>query len=129
MKRMSNHNQTNWEEQDNDIRNIVRSLHDPGPARIAASVMLRIRQTDEDIIRLKRRGFAWGLASSFAGFALGIFLTYAIPESSLIQPTFQSGAEVYSESASTSDDVLIELTDEFDLFIWEMSNGTEASNE
>ncbi|MCF7810113.1 hypothetical protein K9N50_03900 [bacterium] len=129
MKRMSNNNQTNWDDQNDDLGRAVRSLHDPGPARIAASVMQSIRQSDEDIIRLKRRGFAWGLASSFAGMVLGIFLTYTIPESSLIQQTSQSDAVIYTDAASTSDEVLVELTDEFDLLIWEMSNGNEVNNE
>jgi hypothetical protein len=115
--------------QSDDIGRAVRSLPDPGSARIASTVMQRIRQSDEDIVRLKRRGFTWGFASSLAGVFLGIFLAYAIPQSSMIQQTPESDAIVYSDAVSSGDDVLVELTDEFDLFIWEMSTNSEANNE
>ncbi|NQU05414.1 MAG: hypothetical protein HQ568_04915 [Calditrichaeota bacterium] len=127
---MTNSNQTkDWEEHDDDIGRAVRSLPNPGQARIAATVMQRIRQSNEDIVRLRPRGIAWGFASSLAGVFLGIFLANAIPESSLIQQASQSDAVVYSEATGSSDDILVELTDEFDLFIWEMSTNNEVNNE
>lgn len=115
MKLRQNKNTDDSAHDDGEIRHFVNRLPDPGPARIANAVMRRIRQRKEYPIRVRPSGIAWGLAGSLAGLFLGIWLAGALPER--LPP-------VAEESYDAG---LIELNDEIDRLVWEISyvNGVE----
>ena len=95
------------------IRLAVNELPDPGPARIAASVMRKIRRQEPAKLVIRRRELAWGFAGSLAGVLLGLWLAGAVPDMS---PTLLNG-EYIAEFA--------ELDDEIDQLAWEMSESLE----
>ena len=95
------------------IRLAVSELPDPGPARIAASVMRKIRQQEPIPLVIRRRELAWGFVGSLAGVMLGLWLAGAVPDMS---PTLLNG-EYAAEFA--------ELDDEIDQLVWEMSENLE----
>ena len=100
---------------DQEIDRAINDLPDPGPARIAASVMHRVRQREAGRIRVRVREIGWGLAGSLVGVFLGFWIAGAVPDGSQV---------------AASDDYVVELAsfdDAIDQLAWEIiqSNGDE----
>ncbi|MDP8228328.1 MAG: hypothetical protein P9M15_02610 [Candidatus Electryoneaceae bacterium] len=64
------------ETEDQQFQQLFSTLPDPGPARITARVMHRVRRDhhSERTLSVKPRHIVWGLASSLAGVFIGFYL-------------------------------------------------------
>lgn len=122
MKRERNQIASTGDQDDDEIRQALNELPDPGPARITTSVMMRVRRGEVKTIRVHRRDAIWGFASSLAGVFLGIWLANVIPD----HPFHALNSSVYVEATNGDEESYIDLVDEIDQLVFEMSSETEV---
>lgn len=98
--------------QEQEFKQLMVEIPDPGRAVIADTVMRRIRTGNRDVLTVKPRDLAWGLAGSLVGVILGLWIAGASPDQIQISST-----DLYASEFA-------ELQDDIDLFTWDLADET-----